>query len=410
MPPEPARIALPDDWGLFLLPPVFAEHVDALVARCLELRIPAAISAPLTAGSHVLLRVPVGDTGRVLALTDEAGPDLSFVETGPGQFPGHLRSIVPGCALDELDPFAEPAVHAVAWTAPADTAAMRFGATQRSITLATATAEDGRSVVFPTGDPAACFSSGIWGGADLTLTRFEDHLVARTTFRRRPLVFAWTPGWRLVDPSRPDQLLITEQTVADELDHLIGEWSSPQEWADRFRLDPSRSERLRILMRLPSRSSTAHELADILGLPAELALAVAPGASVLDLPNVLVLHPAKARDVLSEAWLAAPSSRLETRLQELSERLERADARSSWTRFGESRPRLRFALMLCLAAASAALSISGFVAGRGTAFLPAVAACFWTVLAGVDLATLRTRIRGLGPAAGPGVDPESDGR
>lgn len=358
----------------------------------------------------MLLRVPVCDTGRVLALTDEAGPELSFVETRPGQFSGYLRSIAPECVLEELDPFAEPAVHAVAWTAPTDTAAMRFGATQRSITLATASAEDGRSVVFPTGDPAACFSSGIWGGAELTLTRFEDQLVARTTFRKRPLVFAWMPGWRLVDPSLPDQLLITEQTVADELDHLVGEWSSPQEWTDRFHLDPSRSERLRILMRLPARSSTAHELADILGLPVELALAVAPRASVLDLPNVRLLHPANTRDLLAEAWHSAPSSRLETRLQELSERLERADARSWWTRFGGSRPRLRFALILCLAAASAALAISGLAAGRGTAFLPAVAACFWTVLAGVDLATLRTRIRGLGTAAGAGGDPASNGR
>lgn len=410
MPPEPPRIALPVAWGLFLLPPVFAEHVDALAARCLELRIPSAISAPLTAGSHVLLRVPVCDTGRVLALADDAGPDLSFIETEPGQFSGHLRSIAPEFSLDELDPFTEPAVHAIAWTAPAETAALRFEATQRSVTLATATAEDCRSVVFPVGDPAACFSTGIWGGAELTLTRFEDQLVARTTFRRRPLVFSWTPGWRLVDPSRSDQLLITEQTVTDELEHLVGEWSSPQEWADRFRLDPSRSERLRILMRLPSRASTANELVDILGLPVALALAVAPAASVLNLPNVQLLHPANARDLLSEAWHAAPSSRLETRLQELSERLERADERSLWTRFGGRRPRLRFALTLCLAVASVALAISGLAAGRGTAFLPAVAACFWTVLAGIDLATLRTRIRGLGAEGGPGVDPDSSRR
>ena len=141
------------------------------------------------------------------------------------------------------------------------------------------------------------FSRASFSGTGLTMWRYGDRRGIIAHSRMEQMFHTWDEDPQPVDPTHGWERDDDGSRVSDYLSHLVPEQPMHSDWAKRFALDEERAERLRVCLRHPgSTAQTFLDVADILGVPSELADLVEGRVELHSLPGYSVVHPATAME------------------------------------------------------------------------------------------------------------------
>lgn len=367
--PPPATSLLM--WRLLTLPPATANGTEELTALLAHLRIPSAIRDSRWDGPGAVALLPTDGYGSILTVPDTFAsvadwapmPADAFAEAVEERFGS--GSAIDGRPLSREQKGADvdlppetPRIDGIAWTTTKARDFIEMIGARLDMSFDSIDAGELGNAMRPHGDPQHAFDRGAWALTDgIAVMSAGDEHAAAFVFRRTPVFVRWCAPWAMVDPSRPGQL-IGDVLVGDLLVEATAAEQDVTPWVSHFGLDDAAASRLRALFRLGPSPERLDELFGVLGLGDECLLMLRN-----DLPSdtaVTVLTPRTARqqfvdEIRSEVTKTAPQE----------------------SDFRRRHPRWWLTISTGGILILAVLAVTGFVAGRPTAFLPGVVALFW---------------------------------
>lgn len=310
-----------------------SEVVDVL----LDLDLPAALS-PLRWGERDWASVRVRMSDRFEVLGIQSDPVLAWIPILPARLctavidAGFTCIVVGGEARDRVGgvipdhPAARVgSIESIAFWCTEPRAGLAISARVAEQSLWTMPAADTDShagwIVQSEDDGDAAFLSGAWASSRITLWRAGNRRGMATVHKKTPEFFEWSVDWDVIDPSQPWKKDEHGAPVRDYLDAMIEPPTDTSvaedmgRWRERFSLDADRAAELRALSRGTSDAHTFRRVAEILGLPAELADAAEGRIRVSDLPGAALIAPASnwaaMRTMFEDEWRTAPLTRWE---------------------------------------------------------------------------------------------------